>query len=94
MNKDILKTIIKLIIVSFMVGWLLSFFDITPVDFWTSLVAFLSGLFETLAGFAGDALIYVIIGGAIVVPLYVLSRIMKRRQHPPDKTPRGSTESD
>ncbi len=84
MNKDILKTIIKLIIVSFIVGWLLSLFGITPVDFWTGLVDFVTGLFETVAGFAGDALIYVVIGAAIVVPLFLVSKVMQGRNKKPD----------
>ena len=70
MSKNIGSTIVKLVLVSFLVGWLLTMFDVTPLE-----------VFENLTGTVGDiyrwafsnirwAAEYILIGAVIVLPIW------------------------
>lgn len=71
--------IIKLVILSLLVGLLLATFGITPVDFWRGVLDFGQWLWEFVLGFMDQALIYIILGGAVVVPIYAVRWLLKSR---------------
>ncbi len=78
--------IIKLVILSLVVGLLLATFGISPTDFWRGALELGQRLWEMLLGFLDWALIYIIIGGAVVVPIYGVRWLLKsRRSRPPQK---------
>lgn len=81
--------IIKLVILSLVVGLLLATFGITPADFWRGALNFGQWLWDSLLGFLDWALIYIIIGGAVVVPIYVIRRLLKSRSRGSARTDEG-----
>lgn len=82
-----IKTIIKLAFLSLVVGMVIVFFDITPLGFWEGALNISEQAFETLKSFIGWAMIYVVTGAFVVVPLYIISRFLKK-----PKQSRGSNE--
>lgn len=76
--------IIKLVILSLVVGLLLATVGITPADFWRGALDFGQWLWEAFLGFLDWALIYIIIGGAVVVPIYAVRRLLKSRPRKTD----------
>lgn len=75
-------TVIKLVFLSLAVGLVLSYFGVTPANFWSSMGEMAVSAWESGVVFFGWAFKYIVIGGAVVVPIYVLrslSRYMGRR---------------
>lgn len=75
-------TIIKLVFLSLAVGLVLSYFGVTPTNFWNSMGEMAVGAWDSGVVFFGWAFKYILIGGAVVVPVYALrslSRYMSRR---------------
>ena len=72
-----LSVIVRLAVISLLVGVLLSWLDIRPYE----IVDWITGLFEwawySLFGSLNRALDYFILGAVIVVPIFFLSRLLK-----------------
>ncbi|GEQ97597.1 hypothetical protein JCM17844_12340 [Iodidimonas gelatinilytica] len=78
MKSISLSQIIGLIIASLVVGFILKAIDMSPMDFWKVLWERISKLaLWAWNGLDGLAL-YVLMGAAIVIPIYVLMRVMKK----------------
>lgn len=75
-----MRTIIKLVILSLVVGMVLSFFGITPLGFWQGAGEFAEWLWNWAVGFFEWALIFIIIGAAVVVPIYIVKYLLKGRR--------------
>lgn len=78
-----LRTAIRLILLSLVVGMVLSLIGITPVDFWGSAVNLAEDIGRALVRFAEWAFIYILIGAAIVFPVYFLHRFITRKRPGP-----------
>lgn len=80
-------TIIKLVFLSLVVGLVLSYFGVTPANFWNSMGDLAINAWESGTAFFDWALLYIIIGGAVVVPVYVARSLLRiLRKKPGDKT--------
>ena len=83
-----LRTIIKLVFLSGFVGLLMVIFGISPSGFWEGVARFFRWLWELLTSLLDWGLIYLVTGAAIVVPIYLLRRILKSRKRsakPPEE---------
>lgn len=75
-------TVIKLVFLSLAVGLVLSYFGVTPAYFWNSMGELAVSAWESGITFFDWAWKYILIGGAVVVPVYVLrglSRYLRGR---------------
>ena len=63
---------------SLLVGMVIVFFDITPLGFWEGAVNITEQAFERAKAFISWAMIYIITGAFVVVPLYIISRVFKK----------------
>ncbi|WAJ30376.1 DUF6460 domain-containing protein [Antarcticirhabdus aurantiaca] len=72
-----LSVLIRLVILSVVVGFILAWLDIRPME----LVDWIVGLFEwawtSIFGSLNRAVDYFLLGAVIVVPLFLLSRLLK-----------------
>jgi predicted histidine transporter YuiF (NhaC family) len=77
-----LSTVVKLLIWSLVVGALLAFLNIDPLDIFGWLKDGLAGIVGNLEYYATRALTYVLLGAVVVVPIWAafyLWRAMKGR---------------
>lgn len=75
-----LRVIVKLIVVSLLVGWVMSIFGWTPLGIWYALQDAVLDLWYS--GFAalgrfGD---YILLGAAVVIPVFILLRLLSYRR--------------
>lgn len=78
-----LRTVIKLVILSGFVGLLMVVFGISPTGFWEGVVRFFRWLWDFMTGLFDSGLIYIVTGAAVVVPIYLLRRLIKARKRAP-----------
>lgn len=73
------RTIIKLVVVSLIVGAVMSVFGLAPMDVWWGLRDFAVGLWQSgwaALGRFGD---WLILGASVVLPLFILARLLSFR---------------
>ena len=73
------RTIIKLVVVSLIVGAVMSVFGLAPMDIWHGLRDFALGLWHSgwaALGRFGD---WLILGASVVIPLFILARLLSYR---------------
>ena len=68
---------IRLLVLSFIVGLVLSALNIDPFDIYLWIERLVLRIYDMGFAFFGDALEYLLIGALIVVPLFLLSRLLK-----------------
>ncbi len=73
-----LGKIIKLGLLCLVVGLVLSAVGLDPLAFWSWAGSVVSGLWDWLAGVFGSLGGYVVIGAAVVVPIWAARRIYRR----------------
>ena len=66
---------LKLALVSFLVGWFLLWLDFTPGEVWTWVRDLAITAWQSLGGFTDT----IIVGAMVVVPVFLLMRIMAVR---------------
>lgn len=74
------RTIVKLIVVSLIIGFVMSVFDIRPFDVLYGIRDFFVDLWErgfSALGRVGD---YLILGATIVIPAFILLRLFSYRR--------------
>ncbi|RLQ89336.1 hypothetical protein D8780_02130 [Notoacmeibacter ruber] len=75
-----LRVALKLIIISFIVGVFMSYFDITPLEVIDRFIGMIEWAwqngYEALSGFAS----YFVIGAIVVVPIFLISRLVTYRR--------------
>lgn len=74
------RTAVKLIVISLVVGIIMSAIGYTPIDVWYAFTDFIERLWELgfrAFGRFGEYLVY---GAMIVVPVFVLTRLMSMRR--------------
>ncbi len=74
------RTIVKLVVVSLIVGFIMAVFGLRPMDIFSNIRFFLLDLWYTgfdALGRVGD---YLLLGGAIVVPVFIILRLFSYRR--------------
>ena len=71
----VVPTILKLAVVSFLVGIVLVIFGIEPYGFWTSFLDTVVEVWNLGFEFVGSAWGYFVIGAIIVVPIWIVIRV-------------------
>lgn len=74
------RTIVKLVVVSLIVGFVMAVFGLKPMDIFSNIRFFLLDLWYTgfdALGRIGD---YLLLGGAIVLPLFIIMRLFSYRR--------------
>jgi hypothetical protein len=72
MQNKIFATIVKLAIVSLLIGLALAFFGITPRGLVENLGSTVLGIYEIVLSFIRWSLEYVLIGAVVVVPVWLV----------------------
>jgi len=72
MDRSIGKTIIRLAVISLVVGIVLSWLNIHPVDIFRDFGHTVERIYELIRRFVGWAGGYILLGAVIVVPLWLL----------------------
>ncbi len=92
MPKNVGSIIVKLLIFSFLVGWLLTLFDITPLDLLKDLTGTIGEIYSTALSTVRWAADYILLGAVIVIPLWgifagmnYLQAKSRRRSRPSEK---------
>ena len=62
--------IIKLLVGSFLVGWMLTLFDITPLELLEDLTGTIGEIYKTALNAVRWAADYILLGAVIVLPLW------------------------
>lgn len=74
------RTAVKLIIASVIVGAFLAFWGVSPREFWSGVFDVFRGLVgwlgDSVGEIVGNLLTYLLFGAAIVIPVWVLVRIL------------------
>lgn len=71
------RVIVKLLIISFVVGVLLSYFNFTPYEVWLAFKNFFIRLWDLGFDAIGKIGQYIIGGALVVVPIFLLLRFTK-----------------
>lgn len=74
-----LAVLVRLLIISFLVGIVLSWLDLHPLELVDWLVETIRYTWGSIFGSLDRALEYLILGAIVVVPLFLLSRLVKSR---------------
>lgn len=72
MQKSAVSTIIKLAILSLLVGFALAFFDVDPRNLLTGLGSTVVEVYELVLRFLRWAVKYVLLGAVVVVPIWLV----------------------
>lgn len=76
------KKIIGLVLLCLVVGFVMRFFGIGPDSFWRWIINLGETLFETAKSILSNGLEYLLVGAAVVVPIYLiiyLSKALRRK---------------
>ena len=72
MQKSAFSTVIKLAIISLLVGFALVFFGIEPADLVKGLGGTVVSIYELVLEFLRSSMKYVLIGAVVVVPVWLV----------------------
>jgi hypothetical protein len=72
-----LRVAIRLLVLSFIVGLVLSALNIHPFDIYEWIERLILRIYDMGFAFFGDALEYLLVGALIVVPIFLLMRVLK-----------------
>lgn len=75
------RVIIKLLLVSLVVGYIMHFFGWTPVDIFYSIRNAVFDIWHTGFAALGRFFGYVLIGAAVVVPVFLIARAISYRRN-------------
>ncbi len=73
-----LGKIVKLVLLCLVVGLVLSVLGVEPLEFWSWAGSVVSGLYDWLVGVFGKLGSYVVIGAAVVIPIWAARRLYRR----------------
>jgi len=72
MPTNIKDTLIKLLVMSFIIGILLSFFNIDPSELLKNLGGTVQKIIEALSGIVEWGIKYILLGAVVVVPIWLV----------------------
>ncbi|MGZ9723029.1 DUF6460 domain-containing protein [Rhizobium miluonense] len=73
------RTLVKLVIVSLVVGFVMKFFGWRPLDFFYGVRRFLLDLWHSGFAALGEFGDYALIGATIVIPIFIILRLFNYR---------------
>ena len=80
--KTVISTTIKLIVISLLVGWALTVFDITPQQLMAdlggtlrSIIEVFVDLFRWVVSQFGGAVSYILLGAVVVLPIWIVMKL-------------------
>ncbi|KTQ97761.1 hypothetical protein NS226_03720 [Aureimonas ureilytica] len=74
-----LSVLVRLLVISLLVGVVLSWLDLRPTELFNHLVYLLESAWLSVFGSLNRTIDYVLMGAAIVVPIFLISRFIKTR---------------
>jgi len=83
MQNSVLSTVVKLAVISLLVGMALAFFDITPQRLLENLGSTVIEIYRLVLRFLRWAFEYVLIGAVVVVPIWFalyLVRVARKKE--------------
>ncbi len=80
MRRPSVSQIIGLIVTSLIVGFLLKISNTTPLEFWRGLWSRVSAMALLVWESVDSLFVYILMGAAIVVPLYVIILIAQKKR--------------
>lgn len=93
-NKETRKTIFALFIASLVVGALMSFFGLEPLDILEGLSETARKLYENLNAVVSKIITWTILGATVVIPLWLIftlpRRVKRKKQIGHRQSPNGS----
>lgn len=76
------RTAIQLVVASVVVGAFLAFWGVSPAEFWRGIFDFIRGIVGWLGDSVGEIVVnlltYLLFGAAIVVPVWIIARVLGR----------------
>ncbi|THK34462.1 hypothetical protein EHS39_30330 [Ensifer sp. MPMI2T] len=75
-----LRVLVKLVVVSILVGFVMTVFDWYPVDIYFGIRSFLLDLWRTGFAALGRVGDYLLLGAAIVIPAFLILRVLSYRR--------------
>ncbi|WEX88208.1 DUF6460 domain-containing protein [Sinorhizobium garamanticum] len=75
-----LRVLVKLVVVSILVGFVMTVFDWYPVDVYFAVRNFLLDLWRTGFAALGRVGDYLLLGAAIVIPAFLILRVLSYRR--------------
>ncbi|MDK1493300.1 DUF6460 domain-containing protein [Sinorhizobium sp. 7-81] len=75
-----LRVLVKLVVVSILVGFVMTLFDWYPVDIYFSIRNFLLDLWRSGFAALGRVGDYLLLGAAIVIPAFLILRVLSYRR--------------
>ncbi|WEX77913.1 DUF6460 domain-containing protein [Sinorhizobium numidicum] len=75
-----LRVLVKLVVVSILVGFVMTVFDWYPVDVYFAVRNFLLDLWHTGFAALGRVGDYLLLGAAIVIPIFLILRVLSYRR--------------
>ena len=93
LGGSVLGVVIRLTILSIVVGIVLSALGITPDNFLYQINILLRRIYDLGFGAVESVLGYLLLGAMVVVPIWFISRLIKSSRGPEDRPPppRGTT---
>jgi len=74
-SNTIVSTIVKILIVSLLVGFALTLFDITPKQLLANLGGTVQSIFEVGVSMVEWAVPYILLGAVVVVPIWIVVKL-------------------
>ena len=72
----IAKTILKLVLVSFVVGWVFAQFDIDPREIFQNFGATVAAIFDKATAIVEWSAGYIVIGAVVVLPIWGIAALL------------------
>ena len=83
MPRITIGTVVRIVIICFLVGLFLAFFDIDPRTAWIHLAAWAQDSVRWLFDNLGKAFSYVLLGAAIVLPIWLVLFVLRMFRNRP-----------
>ncbi|MBE7638448.1 integrase [Sneathiella sp. P13V-1] len=80
MPKNAGSLIVKLLIGSFLVGWMLTWFDITPLELLEDLTGTIGEIYSLALNTVRWAADYILLGAVIVIPIWAIVALVNYAQ--------------
>jgi hypothetical protein len=74
-SNTIVSTIVKILIVSLLVGFALTLFDVTPKQLLANLGGTVQSIFEVGVSMVEWAVPYILLGAVVVVPIWIVVKL-------------------
>lgn len=74
------RTVVKLVVVSLVIGFIMSVFDLRPYDILDGIADFVVDLWQRGFAALGEVGDYLLLGGTIVIPAFILLRLLSYRR--------------